>query len=54
MHMQWMNGVGRALAAVAGAMAVLGGVREGSRTAVVRVAGESPDRLSQLSWLGCA
>ena len=28
MHMRWMNGVGRAAAVVAGAIAVLGGVRE--------------------------
>ena len=32
MHMRWMNGVGRAVAAVAGAMAVLGGVREAQGT----------------------
>jgi len=32
MHMQWMNGVGRAVVAVAGAIAVLGGVREARGT----------------------
>ena len=53
--MQWMNGVGRAAAAaaVAGAMAVLGGVREGSRAAEVRVACEAQGRLSEPFWLGC-